>query len=201
MAAGKTHPFLDSPDLKRLFPTGVAYAIAAIPTPDADLLPKAEMEMAAHIRSEKRRQQFLAGRQAAREALRQLGILEPPPILRGPGGEPVWPVGVAGSISHTDSYAVSAACRSSSWRALGIDIESVISDKKAPIARRICVPQEIEWVNSSFTQKAERLTTIFSAKESLYKAFFQATGHRLGFNDVLLTWDRQASCAKVELLK
>jgi enterobactin synthetase component D len=69
----------------------------------------------------KRKSEHLAGRIAAVHALRNYGHQAVPGI--GAGGEPLWPAGLYGSISHAGQTAVavvSSAC-------VGVDIESVFS--------------------------------------------------------------------------
>ncbi len=59
---------------------------------------------------EKRRREFVTARRCAREALGKLGFA-PVPIGAGPRREPVWPVGMAGTITHCDGYRAAAVTR------------------------------------------------------------------------------------------
>src|SRR5215207_7627379 len=70
----------------------------------------------------RRRREFALGRRCAREALRGLGF-RGASIPPGPHGEPTWPDGVVGSITHTDRFWAAAACYRRSYRAIGIDAE------------------------------------------------------------------------------
>ena len=202
MSTDKTHPLFNLPAIKGVFPDKVSFAAVQIPSDSSETAQQADLQLAAHIRSEKRKQQFLSGRMAAREALRKLGFADGAAVIgRGSNGEPVWPAGITGSISHSESLAVAATGRTDAWSSIGIDIEPAISERKAPIARRVCATEEIDWINACQGELMLRLTRVFSAKESLYKAFFQATGHRLSFEDASLRWNEDCSVALVKFLR
>ena len=66
--------------------------------------------------------EFSTGRACARAALARIGV-PPVPIPRGPRGEPRWPDGVTGSITHCAGYLACAVARRAEVRALGIDAE------------------------------------------------------------------------------
>ncbi len=148
----------------------------------------------------RRRAEFATGRACARAALAALG-LPAVPILRGPQGEPQWPAGVAGSITHCAGYRACAAARLRDVAAIGIDAEpncplpdGVLEDVAAPAElrwlaeRRVTAPQ-VCW---------DRL--LFSAKESVYKAWFPLTGRSLRFEDVAVTPDPVGRRLTVRLL-
>lgn len=54
--------------------------------------------------------EFVTGRACARRALARLGV-EPVPVPSGDRGEPFWPDGIVGSITHCDEYRACAAAR------------------------------------------------------------------------------------------
>src|SRR5688572_20289209 len=64
---------------------------------------------------------FVAGRQACRAAQLRLGLL-PRPVLIGRKGEPCWPSGIAGSITHSAGMAGAVVVRVSERCAVGIDL-------------------------------------------------------------------------------
>lgn len=131
----------------------------------------------------RRRSAFVTGRACAREALARLGA-PAASIPAGARGEPLWPEGVVGSITHCDGYRASAVAWTRDVRALGIDAEpdarlpagvlATISDaaERAALAE---LPAGPAW---------DRL--LFSAKEAVYKAWFPLTGRRLEFTDVVV---------------
>lgn len=149
----------------------------------------AEEEAAVGNAVEKRRREFTTARACARAALRRLGV-PPAPILKGERGEPCWPAGVVGSITHCNGYRACAVARSSEFVSVGIDVEP-----NAPMPERvldrIANPQERAWLERSARAMPEvrwdRL--LFSAKESIYKAWFPLARRWLGFEDAIVALD------------
>ena len=137
----------------------------------------------------RRRREFATARACAHRALAELG-LEPAPILTGERGEPLWPAGVAGSIAHCDGYRGCAVARLAELASIGIDAEphaplpaGLLADVSLPaeremLARLAAATPAIHW---------DRL--LFSAKESVYKAWFPLAQRWLGFEDAELTID------------
>jgi 4'-phosphopantetheinyl transferase EntD len=131
--------------------------------------------------SQKRQREFATARSCARRALGKLGLPKGP-ILRGPSREPLWPSGVVGSITHCHWYRAAAVATKVDVVTLGIDAE-VHEKLPADIYQKVILPQEEAWLaNTPEGVYWDRL--IFSAKESVYKAWFPLTGEWLGFDDV-----------------
>lgn len=128
-----------------------------------------------------RAREFSTGRACAREALAGLGVRNAA-VAAGPSGEPLWPEGVVGSITHCDGLRACAVAPSSEVRALGIDAEPNVAlptgmlQSVSSAAERVALPfagADVRW---------DRL--LFSAKEAAFKAWFPMTGQMLGFEDV-----------------
>jgi 4'-phosphopantetheinyl transferase EntD len=68
-----------------------------------------------------RREEFLTGRWCARDALSKLGV-PTSPVLVGCRGEPLWPNGVVGTITHGAGLAAAVVGRFDRWWGIGIDI-------------------------------------------------------------------------------
>ena len=88
---------------------------------------------------------FLGGRVALNLAISNcLGTQVPHPIGRDIYGAPILPPGVAGSISHKNSFAVGIAAPSSEGcvRMLGVDIEEYSRERHQGIATRILTCEE-----------------------------------------------------------
>ena len=136
---------------------------------------------------EKRRREFVTGRARAREALAGLG-LPPSPIGSGAKGEPLWPAGVTGSITHCERYRASAVARSSSVLMLGIDAE-----RNAPLREgiweQVAHGRERELRDGSSDGGPHLDAVLFSAKEAIFKAWYPLTRRWLGFGDAELAID------------
>lgn len=133
-----------------------------------------------------RRRQFLGGRQAAREAARPLGY-ELGPVLVGQGGEPLWPAGIVGSISHVGHFAAAAIGRSSDLTAVGIDLDDA-RRLEGPAAASVANPSELQAVvNLGWAGREWAANAVFCAKEAVFKCQFAMTGRRdLAFSQVTL---------------
>jgi 4'-phosphopantetheinyl transferase EntD len=71
---------------------------------------------------DKRLREFTTGRVCARKSLLKLGI-QPCPIRIGPRREPIWPQGIAGSITHCSGFCAAAVASSLDLCSIGIDAE------------------------------------------------------------------------------
>jgi 4'-phosphopantetheinyl transferase EntD len=166
--------------------------------PEAELFPEEEAIVGRAV--EKRRREFTTGRACAREALAGLGI-PPGPIATGGRGEPVWPADVVGSITHCDGYRACAVARTTDLLTLGIDAEpneplpeGLLGDVARPEER----PNLAELARAEPGIHWDRL--LFSAKESVYKAWFPLTGAWLGFEDARLEIDPRTGSFAARLL-
>jgi len=131
----------------------------------------------------KRRREFALVRACARRAMEKLGV-PPQPLLPGERGAPGWPPGLAGSMTHCDGYCAAAVVRTTDLASVGIDAEphrplpegvldAVSLPAEAARLSRLAVRHpEVHW---------DRL--LFSAKESVYKAWFPLTGLWLEFTE------------------
>ncbi|MEM8922161.1 MAG: 4'-phosphopantetheinyl transferase superfamily protein [Actinomycetota bacterium] len=131
--------------------------------------------------------QFAAGRQCARAGLAAVGAA-PTAIVRADGRAPRWPVGVGGSISHTDGYAIAAVATTGPDRAsVGVDAE-VVGRVGEQLFERLFVERERQWLAAlPAPERAGAATELFGLKECYYKAQFPLTGAWVGFHDVLIT--------------
>lgn len=164
-----------------------------------DVALSAEEEALVARAVDKRRREFTTVRACARTAFEHLGV-EPAPVPTGDKGEPVWPAGVVGSLTHCDGYRACAIGRSTEVLAIGIDAEpnAPLPDGLLPDIAR---PEEVGWLGDHALAAPavcwDRL--LFSAKESVYKAWFPLAKRWLGFEDASLTVDREAAsfCARL----
>ena len=93
----------------------------------------------------RRRAEFAAGRSCARAALATLGVAAGL-ILPGPAGQPLWPAGVTGSITHCAGYQACAVARTADVAAIGIDAEP---DAALPpgLIEKIATSPERAWIS------------------------------------------------------
>ena len=123
-----------------------------------------------------RRAEFAAGRASARAAMAALG-LAPTPLPRRPDGPPLWPDGVAGSITHGGGHVLAAVARTGDGLdSLGLDLEP-FTPLPADLAALVCRPDEDE----------SQAIRVFGAKEAAYKAQFALTGRILDFGALRVT--------------
>jgi 4'-phosphopantetheinyl transferase EntD len=131
----------------------------------------------------KRRREFAVVRSCARRAMEKLGV-PPQPVLPGERGAPRWPAGLAGSMTHCDGYCAAALVRATDLASLGIDAE-VHGPLPEGVLPAVSLPAEAERLRRLAAHRPgvhwDRL--LFSAKESVYKAWFPLTGEWLDFTE------------------
>ncbi len=151
----------------------------------SDPLPK-EVQSLGAARDERSRD-FANGRHCARAALAAFGCASGP-ILIGPRGEPMWPHGFVGSITHCDGYCAAAVAKAGRVASLGIDAEP-----HAPlpdgVLELVATPGEREWLRSRQAPEVFWDRVLFSAKESIYKACYPLTHVFAEFSDVTVEFE------------
>ena len=162
----------------------LAYAEVYSDPPGLTPLPEEEPLIAKSVA--KRRNEFITVRHCARIAMRELGV-PPVPILKGEKGQPCWPDGVVGSLTHCTGYRGAVVGRAGAVRSVGIDAEPhdvlpdgvlgaiALDDERQEIA---ALPAGLHW---------DRI--LFCAKEATYKAWFPLTERWLGFEDAHIVFD------------
>jgi 4'-phosphopantetheinyl transferase EntD len=156
--------------------------------PDLAPLPQEEPLVARSVA--KRRNEFVTVRHCARIALAEIGI-GPVPILKGDKGEPCWPEGVVGSLTHCTGYRGAVVARAAEVRSIGIDAEphDVLPDG---VLKAISLPAErAELSGLPGSLHWDRI--LFCAKEATYKAWFPLTHRWLGFEDAHIIFAIDAS--------
>jgi len=129
-----------------------------------------------------RKASFLAGRKAAKEALSALNASDVM-IDIGPGGAPVWPNYVSGSISHTE--AVALCILSSGRQRIGLDVAEMLTEDILYEIRNVIMSKaERSYVRQCNDIECRMETVIFSAKECIYKALYPEVQSYFDFLDV-----------------
>lgn len=138
---------------------------------------------------DRRRREFTTARHCARLALAALGV-PPVAIGRGEKGEPRWPDGVVGSITHCDGYRGAAVGRRDEVLSVGIDAEpnGPLPDG---VLGAVSLPAERGWIDDLAREDPrvhwDRL--LFCTKEAVYKAWYPLARRWLGFEDAHVTVD------------
>ncbi len=166
--------------------------VTAEGAPGAGEVPLPDEEALAVARAvEKRRREFVAGRQLAREALGALSVRDVV-IPMGPDRAPQWPAGIVGSISHTSDWCVVAVSNDPGVVSVGVDVEQsdALADKLVP---SICTEEEIRWLEAQpLARRGLLAKLVFSAKEAVYKCQYPLTRRFLEFADVIVELDEDA---------
>jgi 4'-phosphopantetheinyl transferase EntD len=173
--------------IERLVPAYVRTAEAFTDDPGEAVFPGEEHLVERAVPG--RRQEFVTARRCARTALAALGV-PAGPILSGEARAPRWPAGVIGSITHCAGYRAAVVARAGDAAGIGIDGEPhrplpegveeavTIPGEREALARLALDHPAVHW---------DKL--LFSAKESVYKAWYPLTGRWLGFEEARLTLD------------
>src|SRR5579859_3618236 len=159
--------------IERLLPSIVATFETREDILDIELFPEEKRSMGRAV--DKRRREFVTGRACARRALAQLGV-GPVAVPSGARGEPLWPAGVVGSITHCQGYRACAVARMEEVASLGIDAE-VNAPLPEGVLEQVTFGPERQL--ASQTGKLASQTggvfmdrLLFTAKEAVYKAWY-----------------------------
>lgn len=170
-----------------LLPATVEVEETTTDAPESALLPE-ERQLIAGA-AQKRRAEFITVRACARLAMRRLGI-PPLPIVPGANREPQWPARMVGSLTHCEGYRAAAVAHASEIMTIGIDAEihqplpggvaALVTGgaEKLHLAHLGRESPDIAW---------DRI--LFSAKESVYKAWYPLSHTWLSFTECELVID------------
>ena len=169
-----------------LLPFGVASAEAFRDEPGEQPFPGEEQVIAHAV--EQRRGEFITARRCARTALSRLGV-PPVAILPGVRRAPQWPAGVVGSITHCTGYRAAAVAPAHLLAGLGIDAEP-----HEPLPEGVFGTVTVAAERAHLAELARRAPgthwdrVLFTAKESVFKAWYPLTLRELGFEEAALTF-------------
>ena len=155
-----------------ILPSAVRWNQSFTDRVDIDLFPQERAAVAKAVG--KRRAEFTTVRACARDALAALGYPSVP-LVPGERGAPTWPDGVVGSMTHCAGYRAAAVARGDEVATLGIDAEP---NDALP-------PGVLAALPASAGAACDRV--LFSAKESVYKAWFPLARTWLDFQEATLT--------------
>jgi len=146
--------------------------------------------------SAKRQAEFGTARVHARLALEKLGV-RAGSLAPLPDRSPRWPVGVVGSISHTEECCAVAVARSDQVTSVGIDIEAAAGGLSPGVEELICTDEERVWLRRHGHSTGLLARLIFCAKEAIYKCQYGITRALLDFREVELAFDLGGSMFSV----
>jgi len=116
-------------------------------------------------------------------------------------GAPRWPDGVVGSMTHCDDYRAAALARASDVASIGIDAES---HGPLPDGVRGMIARDEELADLAELTRADPRVhwdmVLFSAKESVYKAWFPLTQRWLDFAEASVAIDADLRTFAARLL-
>lgn len=170
--------------LARILPEQAVTVETYADPPGVRLFPVEEAVVARAV--EKRRREFATVRHCARTALERLGV-PPAPILPGERGAPGWPEGVVGSMTHCEGFRGCAVARAADLHTIGLDAEPA-APLPDGVLDAISLPEERAGLRR-LGPGAPWDRLLFSAKESVYKAWFPLTRRFLQFHEARVELD------------
>ena len=183
--------------LRSLFPAGCTVAFRTEPGNTADLC-ESEAACIEGARAE-RRTEFATGRACVRQAFRAAG-LPPYAIPSDNRRAPVWPHGVAGSISHCPGLCVAVIAPRLASRAVGVDVETV-----APLGEILREVVALPAERPGLARLRGRISAdpyklLFVIKEALFKFYFPTTRHFLDFRHARVCIDPADRAFEAEIV-
>lgn len=138
--------------------------------------------------SGKRLSHFCTGRYAAKEGFKKLGK-EISEILMGSDGDPKWPSGYSGSISHSDQLVGAIVTNDPKIASVGLDIEKIGRVKRAMWDMCFTLDEQA-FLQLKIASEIDYYTTLyFSLKESFYKMQYPITKKKIWFTDVEIEYE------------
>ncbi|HZK89405.1 MAG TPA: 4'-phosphopantetheinyl transferase superfamily protein [Stellaceae bacterium] len=151
----------------------------------------------AHLR---RHLAFHGGRACARAACAKLGVPSTP-IPVGDAGEPIWPGGVTGSISHTNEIVAAVVAHDPPVGGVGLDLEADEPLNSEAVMEVVCRPEELvpgHRIGTPINLRRGKL--LFVVKEAIYKLYWPLTGAFADFHDFSVTLDETRGLFQAELV-
>ena len=165
-----------------ILPAGVVAAESFGPPGDWKLFPPEAAAIA--TAGPGRQAEFAAGRAVARAALARLGA-PAGPVLPGLAGEPRWPGGVVGSITHCAGYRACAVTLARDLAAIGIDAEPCLALADGLLEEVAGAAERARLSELSVARPGVPWgRVLFCAKEAVYKAWYPRTGQRPGLRSM-----------------
>jgi len=168
-------------------PAALCWIPKEAPLSDAEAtccLHRDEIARAEEIRAPQRKTEFLRSRWLFHQISGETS-----PLLRGSAGEPQWPMGLIGSISHKEGHVIAAISSTSHYRSIGVDMEG--SKRVRPhLKGKICTDRDedvlVRLAADDRYGVQGGLAVIFSIKEALFKCLYPLGREMFWFEDAVL---------------
>jgi 4'-phosphopantetheinyl transferase EntD len=148
-----------------------------------------------------RLREYSFGRSCAKDGIRNLKGTEILSIPSSSTGEPIWPMGISGSISHKREIVGAVIGDIKVHRSLGLDIE-IPKKSDETLIDKVCTSKEKEMIqNLDRTLWSKYVCILFSAKESFFKFQYPILSLDLHFTDVEVELDILNEAFQVETVK
>jgi enterobactin synthetase component D len=107
-------------------------------------------------------------------------------IGRGTAGEPIWPKGIVGSITHTDDLAYAVAALASDCETIGIDSEICVDAGTCDDIASVCLTplERARFLRGTTITRRWNATAIFCIKEAFYKAAYPRLRRFIEFEEL-----------------
>lgn len=118
---------------------------------------------------------------AVQSLLREIEVAQSAPLSRNSDGSRIWPEGFIGSVTKDGTVVLAALINKNKYSILGIDVEFYEKDTDDLLSVK----------NQEFPPGiADHLRdiSVFSTKESVYKAVNPVIDRKLDFGDITLKW-------------
>lgn len=110
-------------------------------------------------------------------------------VPAGPTGDPLWPSGVSGSITHAGGGAWAAVCPVRRQGMIGLDTAVLVDALGLNDILAVCFTslERARWFSSPSSEAASLATALFSAKESVFKAIYPFVRRFVDFTEFEMT--------------
>lgn len=143
-----------------------------------------------------RKIEFFSARYYARQALKIMGS-NPGEILRGEKGNPIWPSGVIGSITHDQHHVIVVTTKAGvGIQGIGIDLIVNPDIVEWQLQHLIATENELKILASLFPNVSS-LALAFSLKESTVKAVSPQIDHYMNLLDIEITLEDNNLVARI----
>ena len=133
-----------------------------------------------------RKLEFAAGRAAARQAMAAIAHAAAP-VMVSHNRSPIWPIGLHGTISHSQGLCVAVV--TTTRHSIGIDIEE--ATPLDPSLLREIVPNQTMSLNGPKALRLAKL--IFCAKEAAFKAQYPLSQQLFGFDHMDIDFENPSN--------